>query len=138
MTFNLAKLPEKERGADFDLIMQNVMNTPYADEFEKAAAVQKAMQAFITYQKKIKPTSFDAISPRQNITEEVAQPIVTVKPKKSPLSNAQILALYQSSKRKGPPVPKKPVLSRDVRSVIANIVLENRTRGQKGGWIACL
>ena len=124
---NFAKLPELARGTNFDIIMNDVINDKYSDEFEKAAAVQRAMQNYITFQHKVKPSSYDRIAPG---AEEVKQPAVETPAKKPVLSQ------------------KKSKKSRDEATVSGNQVFEKKTRGKKqtgtgkrkklfqGGWLS--
>jgi len=129
---NFAKLPELARETNFDIIMNDVMNDKYSDEFEKAAAVQRAMQNYITFQHKVKPSSYDRIAPGAEEVKQSAdeQSVAETQVKKPVLSQEKI---------------KK---SRDEATVSGNQVFEKKTRGKKqtgtgkrkklfqGGWLS--
>ena len=68
-TVNIQKLPEEERGTNFDLFLGDVLAKTYDSETERSTAVAKALQDFLLYQQKVIPHSYDRIRPGQTLPQ---------------------------------------------------------------------
>ena len=165
-TVNIQKLPEEERGTNFDLFLRDVLAKTYDSETERATAVKKALQDFLLYQQKVSPHSYDRIRPGQTLPQHEstdAKELAPVPQNHSGISTyatprttttAKARRGRRSRQSRSPDVsPLRQTLTRDEKVVRSNTVLEKRTRGnkqvgkgkkstkkassqQKGGWLS--